>query len=206
MLTAEEFRRLHRNEWSSTSEAFVPIAWWEACYTPNMPPYDKRGVVVSLDAAAVDDCFAVIALSKSPENKPQVRYCRIWYPPKNGQINFEEIEIELKKLFKDFNVVEVTYDSTQMVSMAQRLNSLAYWKVFQQGKERLIADKRLYDMIRDRQIEHSGEPDLKQHMLDANRKPEDDKLRIVKGQRTGAKIDGVVALSMGVDRIMHYNL
>ncbi len=205
--TPQEFARVHGNEWSTSSEAFLPIAWWDACkVVGNMSPYDRRGVIVSLDAASKDDCFAVVAVSKTREGKPQVRYCKAWYPPKGGQINFEEIETEVKQLFKDFNVIEVTYDETQMVSMAQRLGGLAYWRVFPQGKERLIADKRLYDMIRDRQIEHSGEPDLRQHILDANRKPDDDKLRIIKAPRVGAKIDAVVALSMAVDRAMHYNL
>lgn len=203
--TPQEYERVHGNKWSSSSEAFIPIAWWDACRVENMTPYDGRGIVIALDAAAKDDCFAVVALSKSREDKPQVRYCRVWYPPKGGEIKFSEIEDELKKLFKDFNVTEVTYDETQMVSMAQRLGDLAFWKAFPQGKDRLIADKRLYDMIRDRQIEHSGESDLKQHMQNADRKPDEDKLRIIK-RNAHDKIDGCVALSMGVERIMYYNL
>jgi phage terminase large subunit-like protein len=132
--------------------------------------------------------------------KPQVRYCRIWTPSEEtGQIDFDEIEKELLRLFKVYHIEEVAYDPYQMASMAQRLGDNVHWKPFLQGAPRLIADKRLYDMIRDRQIEHSGEPVLRQHIKNADRKPEEDKLRIVKRTSTG-KIDAVVALSMAVDR------
>ena len=88
-------------------------------------------------------------------------------------------------------------------AMAQRLGDNVFWKPFQQSTPRVIADKRLFDMIRDGQMEHSGEPVLRQHILNADRKPEEDKLRIIKRVQT-QKIDAVVALSMAVDRLMYY--
>jgi phage terminase large subunit-like protein len=89
--------------------------------------------------------------------------------------------------------------------MAQRLGDNVFWNAFTQGSPRLIADKQLYDMIRDGRIQHNGEPDLRQHIMNADRKPEDDKLRIIKRTQAG-KIDSVIALSMAVNRAMYYNL
>ena len=60
-------------------------------------------------------------------------------------------------------------------------------------------------MIRDGQVLHLGDVDLREHIQNADRKPEDDKLRIVK-RTANQKIDACVALSMAVDRIMSLNL
>lgn len=204
--TPQEFARVHGNEWSSSSEAFIPIQWWDDCKTDAMTALERRGVVIGIDAAVESDCFAVIVVSVAG-GRPQVRYCQVWTPPKGGQIDFATIETELIKLFQAYNVIEVAYDPYQMASMAQRLGQRVFWKEFHQGAARLVADKRLYDMIRDRQIEHAGDyAILRQHIVNADRKPaENNQLRIIKRNAEG-KIDACVALSMAVDRIMHYNL
>lgn len=202
-LTPSEFARMHRNQWSMSSEAFVPIEWWDQCKSANFADLNGRGVIIGIDAAVENDCFAVVVVSLSREGKPQIRYVNIWTPPKGGQIDFGAVETELLRLFKTYHVEEVAYDPYQMASMAQRLGDNVFWKPFTQGAPRLIADKRLYDMIRDGQIEHSGEPALRQHMLNADRKPEGEHLRIIKRVQN-EKIDAVVALSMAVDRLMYY--
>ncbi len=205
-LTPSEFARLHRNQWSVSSEAFIPPAWWDECKVEAMPELGRRGVVIGIDAAVENDCFAVVVVSMSKEGKPQVRYCRIWTPPKDGQINFAEVETELLRLFSVYNVTEVAYDPYQMTSMSQRLSGNVFWNAFQQSSPRLIADKMLYDLIRDRRLEHDGSfTDLRQHVLNADRKPEDDKLRIIKRVQS-AKIDAAVALSMACNRALYYNL
>ncbi len=202
-LTPSEFDRMHRNQWSASSEAFIPIEWWDACKVDALPALDGHGVIMGIDAAVENDCFAVVIVSLGAGEKPQVRYCRIWQPGKGEQINFADVEDELLRLFQRYHIEEVAYDPYQMASMAQRLSANVFWKPFLQGAPRLIADKRLYDMIRDGRIEHADESDLRQHLINADRKPEDDKLRIIKRVQTG-KIDAVVALSMAVDRLMYY--
>jgi len=205
-LTPSEFERMHRNQWADSSETFIPIQWWDACKVETLPDLRGRGVVMGLDAAAKDDCFAMVIVSKGVDDDTvAVRYSRIWTPEKGGQIDFSEIEDEIERLRHQFNIVEVAYDETQLVSMAQRLGYNLFWNAFNQGMDRLIADKRLYDMIRDRRINHMGDRDLADHMLNADRKPEDDKLRIIKRSHD-KKIDAVIALSMAVDRIMYLNL
>lgn len=217
-LVPSEFQRMHRNQWQTTAEAFAPIEWWDACKVDDMEalkPY--QGVVMALDAAVDSDCFAIVMLSarmRDGEVIPQVRYARIWTPPQGGKIQFvnrdnphdvEYPEGEIRRLIKERNVVCIAYDPTQLEDMANRLAGLANWEPFNQGKARLIADKRLYDMVRDRRIEHSGDPELRQHFMNANRKPENQYLRIVK-RNLKLKIDLLVATSMGVDRVFDYNL
>lgn len=216
--TPEEFGRQHNNQWASASEAFIPIEWWDACRVNSMEPLrPQQGIAVALDAAVDSDCFGMVAMSVRHEGElviPQVRYARKWTPPKGGKITFsnrdnpEDVDYpegELRRLIRERNVEVVTYDPTQLEDMAQRLGGIAFWEKFNQGTPRAVADKRLYDIIRERHIEHSGEVDLREHIQNANRKPEDKYLRIIK-RNANLKIDLAVATSMCADRALYYNL
>lgn len=218
-LLPSEFRRIHRNQWGANNEAFVPLEWWDACKALIDPLRTKQSVVLALDAAVDSDCFAITMLSVrvlNGERIPQVRYARIWTPPKGGKITFSNPldpldtktpEGELRRLCKSHNVVCVAYDPYQLHDMATRLSAegIAFMEPFNQNQPRLIADKRLHDLIRDRRIEHGGEVDLREHIQNANRKTEDKYLRIVK-RKPELKIDLAVALSMATDRALYYNL
>lgn len=217
-LVPSEFQRMHRNAWQQTSEAFAPLEWWDACQVEGMEPLrPHQSLVMALDAAVDSDCFAIVLVStrlRDGEVIPQVRYARIWTPPQGGKIQFvnrdnpadtEYPEGEVRRLIRDRNVVCLAYDATQLEDMANRLGGLANWEKFDQGRQRLIADKRLHDLVRDRRIEHSGEPDLREHFKNANRKPDGDYLRIVK-RNAQFKIDALVCLSMAVHRVFDYNL
>jgi phage terminase large subunit-like protein len=215
-LTQSEFDRMHGNQWVSSEQTFVPREWWDACQVKTLSPIERHHpVVVSLDAGVSNDCFAMVALSRRDERRekentveiksfPQVRYARAWKPPKGGKLDFDNaIEPELRRLCETYHVIEVCYDEYQLhsfcTSLARKLKT--FFRPFPQGTDRLIADKGLQDLIRERRIEHQGEPELAEHIQNANARTEGDKLRIVK--RSGLmKIDLAVALSMASDRIL----
>lgn len=208
-LTPSEFARMHRNQWATSFNALVPIEWWDSCQRELDPMREKHAVVIGLDAAVSNDCFAIVAVStftRDGVKHVQVRYCKIWKPPPGGVVSFAEPEAELRRLMKLYNVVCIAYDPTQMADMVQRLAGMAWWFKFEQGKSRAIADKRLYDMIRDRHLEHAGEPELRQHILNAVRKDEDGKTLRIDKRESDKKIDSVIALSMAVDRAMTLQL
>jgi phage terminase large subunit-like protein len=202
--TPSEFERMHRNQWSSSLNAFVPIQWWDACRVDSLPDVGRKGVVMGLDAARSNDSFAVV-ITTIIDEKVAVLYCRIWKPPQGGQIKFDEIEQELLRLFKVYNVEEVAYDPQDMTSMSQRLSANVFWREFTQGQPRIVGDKLLYDLIRDRRIMHDGNSELRQHIMNAHATPEaDDKIRIVKGTDLTMKIDASVALAMSATRSLYY--
>jgi phage terminase large subunit-like protein len=62
-------------------------------------------------------------------------------------------------------------------------------------------------MIQERRIVHGGEPDLREHIGNANAEidPEERKIRIVKRSEL-LKIDLAVAMSMANNEIMRLNL
>jgi phage terminase large subunit-like protein len=207
-LSPSEFERMHRNQWITSSQTFVPAEWWAACKVTNPRPIDPREpMVIALDAAVSGDCFAMLGVTRrDTESKPtiEVRFARAWKPPKNGSFDYDdEIEPELRRLIAQYNVVLVCYDPYQLHQFATRLarEQRANFSEFNQGVDRLIADKQLQDLIRERRIEHSGEPELTEHVMNANAKSEGEKLRIVK-RNEAMKIDLCVALSMASDRIL----
>lgn len=210
ILTPSEFRRIHRNTWSSASNAFVPPEWWNACQG-DIPPYNNEPCVIAMDAAVVDDCFAIVMLSKvAGEDKYIVRYAQKWTAPLGGKIDFEGPELEIRRLCKEYHVIQITYDAYQLESTAMRLmqDGVGYFYAFSQGAKRLVADKQTYDGIRDRRIVHNGNPDLSEHVFNANASTvtgQIDQLRIIK-RAQHLKIDLCVALSMCYAECLGFNL
>lgn len=197
ILTPNEYLRVHRNQWSQSTDTFVPIEWWDACKS-EYPAFTRTTpMVLSIDAASLHDSFALIGVSRV--NKVTYkRYLRVWTPPKNGQIDYDEAMQELLRLIREYNVMCVTYDPYDMTYFSQLViaKGVVAMLPFSQAGERLIADRELYNAIRERTIAHDGDPVLREHVMNANRKSVDGSLRIIKRQ-DNMKIDATVALSMG---------
>lgn len=203
ILTPAEFRRVHRNEWAVSENAFVPPGWWDSCY--GDVSVCTNPCVTALDAAVTDDSFAAVTTSRI-DGKIYVMEVRVWYPPPNGKIDFAEVERYLLDLSKRRVIREFAYDKMQLEQLAQRLYGKAgYFREFSQGADRLVADKGLYDLIRDNLIVHANDPELNAHIANANAALEGDKLRIVK-RKHEQKIDAAVALSMSAARTLFYRI
>lgn len=203
-LAPNEFLRMHKNQWVSSTDVFVPYEWWQRCKAEYAPIQPDEPVILSLDAGVSSDCFAMIAATRRAD-KVQVQYVQKWQPEKGQENDFREIEREVRRFVNTYNVMELTYDSYQLVDMMGRIRSeeAINCREFPQAGPRAIADKRLFDMIRNRAIQHNDDVDLNAHIKNSNRKPEDEKLRIIK-RSTELKIDLAVALSMAADRCFAY--
>lgn len=214
-LTPNEFERVHRNHWISSQDKFVPGEWWDACRYNSISPIGPREpIVIAMDAAVEQDCFGIVAVGGRGDGvNYDVKYCKKWTPPRHGKLDFvgnednPGPEMEIRRLLDRYYVAEVAYDPYQLEDMAGRLGNdlAAQMYPFKQGQERAIADKQLFDMIRDRRIHHNGDPDLAEHINNANRKAEGDKIRIIKRSQS-LKIDLAVALSMALDRAKYWQL
>ncbi len=216
---ANEFRRIHRNEWGSSVEKFVNIVWWDNCKEELPPMTKEEPLILGIDAAKgsqsmsyVADCFAVVGVTRHPHRKKDVaiRYAGIWQAAKGQLLDFEPIENEIKRLCSEYSVVEAAYDPHQLHDMATRLKKLhiANFREFNQANDRLIADKQLQAKIINKQLAHDGNPLLRQHIDNANAKTQagdKDGIRIVKRNDT-KKVDACVALAMATARCLYYNL
>lgn len=209
ILLPHEFRRVHRNEWGTSSNPFIHGQWWDNC-SDAFPDFPKwLPWVFALDAGVSNDCFAIVGVVRFREIV-YARYCQVYLPPDRGKIDFSEVEKEVMRLKTTLNVECFTYDPFQLEDMAQRLTTAgAYMRPFNQTSERLIADRRLYDLIRERRVRHQNDAVLTAHVKNANAVVEggveENKLRIVKRSDL-LKIDACVALSMAADVAIRYEL
>jgi phage terminase large subunit-like protein len=134
-----------------------------------------------------------------------LRYSREWKPPKSGSIDFGLVEAEIRRVCDEFNVVELTFDPYQLHDMASRLqrDGVVLTRAFNQGGDRLEADKQLFDLIVQRRYYHDGDQAVRQHVDNADKKVdvETRKLRLVKREES-LKIDLAVSASMGAYRCL----
>jgi hypothetical protein len=218
VLTDSEYHRVHGNEWQSSLKKFVPDEWWNACAVPPAlyPKMDKYAeVAVGIDAAVSNDCFGIVAVSRQGD-KAIKRYSRKWQPTKGAKLEYsnpndpndvEFPEGALRWLAKTYNVVVFGYDEYQLHHLANilRADNVGFFLKFDQGADRLTADKEFYDVIRDRRFIHDNDADLTEHVRNANRKedPESHKLRIVK-RTDEAKIDLAVCASTAIHLAFTY--
>ena len=222
ILPPGQFLRLHRNQWVSNTETFVPMEWWYSCRrSPEEWPVidnDRHPVVVAMDAATSNDNFGIWAGSRHPQFHDEVitLFAQKWAPNKfTGKIDFQGTEEHpgperaLRTLVERYNVIQICYDPFQLHDMSMRLKQegLAWLKAFNQGADRLLADSQFRDLIRDRRFWHRGEPDLTEHVQNANAKldDQDSRIRLVK-RVDRLKIDLAVAASMGSYTLLYLNL
>lgn len=217
-LLPNEFLRIHRNQWVSGTDTFVPPEWWHSC-RGNVPELkEKETIVLAMDAGVSDDSFALCGVRKWGADGVDVVYSRRWLPPQGGKISFtnpdnpndrDTPEGEIRYLCEAYNVVMVAYDPYQLEDMANRLGreGVAWFFAFGQGAQRLTADSNLRTLIREKRLRHNGDPDLTEHVLNAGAKTdsEDSKIRIVK-RATHLKVDLCVSLSMSAERCLYLNL
>lgn len=209
--TPGEFARQVHCDFSASEESFVPEAWWDACYDPELEPLrpgDHTPLVVAVDASQSHDCTAIVGCSRHPKRHDQiaVRFVQVWDPKTQpgGVIDHERTIIPtIKWLFANFNPVCVVYDPWQLAATmgTLRKSGLGWFKEFQQGDGttaqpgRTLADVNLRTLIQHRHIWHSGDATLKAHvMASAAKVTGESKLRITRKGREA--IDACVALSM----------
>lgn len=216
-LTESEARVLLEAAWEDIDEAdrFLPsMVMWDNC-KEEIPPLDPHTpLVLIIDAGVSNDNFGLLAMSRHPnparyDSDVAVRYVEKFVPPKKGTLNFAEPEKRIRWLCDNYNVIALVYDPYQLHDMATRLqNDGVVWVIpFNQGRERLEADKQLLDLITNRRIVHDGNIDLREHIDNANAKPDPEsrKIRMVK-RYDNKKIDLAVCASMGAYKCLELPL
>lgn len=221
ILLPNEFRRVHRNQWVSSMETFVPMEWYDSCdRTDDWPQINLKtqSMVIAVDAGISSDTFAVWMGCRHPIFKDHIMriYSQKW-EAKNGVIDFQGTkdapgpEMEIRRLIKEYNVVWLTYDQYQLHDMMQRFKKegLTVIKKFGQENLRLISDTQLRTLVRERRYWYKGVSPEREHFQNANAEvnsgKSDNKLRIVK-RVDNLKIDLCVAASMGCYTALYLNL
>lgn len=229
-LPPNEFDRLHRNQWVSSVDAFVPAEWWDACGVseerggalwgqPPITPQLREPIVLAADASVSADNTALVGVTRHPDPDRRdhvvVRIARRWVPQGRGggEMDYDTTLMPaIDEALQQWNVIHVAYDEYQLHQPMTRLKrrNVVATKAFGQGKDREVADKQLWDLIRERRVwwYPDAQPALREHVLNANRKPgtlDREKLRIIKRQES-LPIDLTVALSMAAQECLRLNL
>lgn len=212
---------LMRQEYPATPEeafeatevnAFLPsISLWDACQEVLPPLGAHEPCILALDAAESNDTFGSLLISRHPTEPRRlaVRYVRAYAPTPGVPLDFDAIEGDVRDLVARYAVRALVYDPFLLGQTVRRLAKPRErdedpmpiptpCEKFPQGSMRLESDKGLLDMTLRRDIAHDGNPELRAHMANANKKldSESRKLRIVKREYK-LKIDLAVCLSMG---------
>lgn len=216
-LRAAEFRRFHRNEWTSREGGFIEAAAWD-----NLPHKGVRleerlaqdqtvELVLAADASKNRDCTALVGvtLTQNPdnENSPFVdlAYVSIWAPTEDPEVEKvlvdldETVGAELYRLasLPGVRIRCVAYDPYQLHSIMVTFTKKTKIDVEEipQTEKRIQTDTNLSDLIKQKRLRPYFHAQLREHVLDAVAIERPRGIRLDK-ESTSKKIDGAVALSM----------
>lgn len=140
VLSPDQFRRMHHNQWVSPVGAYIQGSWWDSCADENLLPLligSDTPCILAVDAALTGDCAALVLVTRDPrlpDTDVAVRYCKIFKPGPKRAIQIEaDIGREIRRLSRLYNVVCVAYDAYQMEGLAQN---------YRQGKVTLTEEEK----------------------------------------------------------------
>lgn len=224
------FKQLRLNMWLKQEIKWMPMENWDVCnYSVDPEALKGRVCYAGLDLSSTTDItafvlvfppeeegdkFQVIPYFWIPEETLQQRVRRdhvpydIWH--KQGLIKLTEgnvvhygfIEKFIDKLGEAYNIREIVYDRWGATQMSQNLEGMGFNMVpFGQGfKDMSPPTKELMRLTLSKQIAHGGHPVLR-WMADniVVRTDPAGNLKVDK-EKSSEKIDGIVALIMGLAR------
>jgi phage terminase large subunit-like protein len=219
-----ETMALHKQEYPATPEeafeasevdAFIDIALWDSCKDEGLPELSPHEpCILAVDGSESDDSFPLVIISRHPRDPVRfaVRYCHIFTPTAPGVVlDDAPIEAEIRELVSKYAVLQLAYDRAFIGQLIRRLTTQTQngpppitvpVEKFNQGNDRLVADKSLYDLITQRRIawNERSAVGLRQHIANANKKRDAaGHLRIVKRAHQ-LKVDAAVCVAMGALR------
>ena len=215
VLTPNEFERIHRNKWVSSTEDYIDEILWNKCQEQFAPAHPHEAWIIALDGSVNHDSFAIVGVTRHPDPERRdniaVRFVHVIEPDRGRKIDQEaEVVPILERLCDEHYVVSIPYDPYQLHKLATDLerDGMAHFSEFSQGGKRLTADSQLRRMIISRQIAHQGHPVLTEHIArNAAAKVDgtEHQVRIVKKSET-RRVDAAVALSMATAECLRLNL
>jgi phage terminase large subunit-like protein len=207
------FRRLYLNQWTSQDVRWLPMAMWDQCVGPPISEKKLKGrtCYAGLDLATVydltafvmvfpndDETFTIVPRFWIPEEGMKKRSDRDRVPydqwVREGLIeatpgattDYKFVIAEIEKCMKKFDLREIAYDMWGAPMVMQALDDLGF-----EDESSKWAPRHL---IQFGQGYKSLSPPTKELMKASNVKPNKEK--------STEKIDGVVAMIMGLDRAL----
>lgn len=230
------FKQLRLNIWTNSVVAWIPENIYDrGNLRIDYPSLLGRDCFAGLDLSSTSDITALVLVFPPrteeekyivlpffwlPEETLELR-CRrdhvlydVWerqgyiFTTEGNVIHYGFIERFIERLGEKYHIIEIAYDRWNATQMVQNLEDMGFTMVpFGQGfKDMSPPSKELYKLLMEGNIIHGGNPVLKwmaQNVVmrqdpAGNIKPDKEK--------SVEKIDGIVALIMGLDRCIRYIL
>ena len=224
------FKQLRLNMWTNSTVVWIPEHIYDKGNSPiDIDSLAGRDCYAGLDLASTSDitAFVLVFPPRSedekyivlpffwlPEDTLELR-CRrdhvlydVWerqgyiHTTEGNVIHYGFIERFIEELGKKYHIKEIAYDRWNATQMVQNLEDEGFTMVpFGQGfKDMSPPSKELYKLLMEGSIIHGGNPVLK--WMAQNVVMRQDPAGNIKPdkERSVEKIDGIVALIMGLDR------
>lgn len=195
--TESEFRRWKLNQWSKSSDSWIPTGSWERCVSDLQIDHDLPAFV-GIDMAIKNDSIAVVIVQ--PQEDRFVVKAKIWNPQDEG-IDIAGVEMYLRDIHHAYNIQEFAFDPALFLRSAEHLADDGLPMIeFPQSAARMIpACNNAYRLIVEGQIAHDGSPTLTDHVLSATQRVTEQGWRLSKG-KSRRKIDACIAMVIALDR------
>lgn len=224
------FKQLRLNIWTNSTVVWIPEHIYERGNLPiNSAELEGRDCYAGLDLSSTSDITAlVLVFPPRTENEKYIVLPFFWLPEETLElrcrrdhvlydvwqrqgyilttegnvIHYGFIERFIERLGEKYHIIEIAYDRWNATQMVQNLEDMGFTMVpFGQGfKDMSPPSKELYKLLMEGNINHGGNPVLK--WMAQNVVMRQDPAGNIKPdkERSVEKIDGIVALIMGLDR------
>ena len=230
------FKQLRLNMWTNSTVAWIPEHVYNKGDAPiNFESLKGRECYAGLDLSSTSDITAFVLVFPPrnelenyiilpyfwlPKDTLELR-CRrdhvlydVWEQQgylkttEGNVVHYGFIEKFIEDLSKLYNIKEIAYDRWNATQMVQNLEDMGLTMIpFGQGyKDMSPPSKELFKLMMEGRIQHGGQPVLK--WMSQNVVMRQDPAGNIKPDKEKSieKIDGIVALIMGIDRcIRHQN-
>jgi phage terminase large subunit-like protein len=208
-LRPSDFLRLHRNQWITSAEEFIPVKYWDLASQQLEGPIQYQmdhparqlPISVGVDAGTKSDSTAVVGCYYDYERgKVGLAFHRIWESPKGDErMDLSVIKDYILEMQRMCTISAVVYDPTQLHQVMTELHKkgVPVVEFTQTTTNMTAATQNLYDLIMSGNFEAYADDDLRKHIQFAAVDITGRGQRLVKQtKRSKNKIDAAVALAM----------
>lgn len=202
-MTKWQWARFACGVWLQGEGAAISPGEWDELCDPGIEIPEGTSVWIGMDLGWKKDCTALVPLWWESEERRVTSNAIVLEPPGDGTLLDDRLIVDaLIELSERFHILGIVYDPNaagqQLVQQLERERNFAFVEHSQQNSPIALADARLMEAIRRKDLVHDGDPEVRQHVLNAVEKPlGGEQFRFDRAKRGPRKpIDALRALSM----------